>query len=64
MLYATQLLPRGYLHTPNDMILVNIMEVIEWTWIGLQLDRQLDGQGETNIPPPNINNNNYVVQRV
>ena len=35
MLYTTHLLPRGYNHTKNEMIPVNIVEVIERTQIRL-----------------------------
>ena len=38
MLYAIHL-PMGYLHTKNEMIAVNIVEVIERTQIRLQADR-------------------------
>ena len=68
----THLLPRVYLRTKNEMIMVNIMEVIVWTH--RQTDGQMDGcicpgewtdrwtdrRGETNLYPPN----NNVVQGV
>ena len=38
MLYMAHLLPRGYFHTKNEVIMVNIVEVIEWTWIRRQRD--------------------------
>ena len=49
------LLPRGYFH---EMIMVNIVEVIEWTRIHLQADgqmeRQIYGHGETNRHPQQL----------
>ena len=38
--YVAHLLPRGYFHTKYEMIAVNIVKVIEWTQICLQMDRQ------------------------
>ena len=52
MSHVAQLLPRGYFHTKNEMIAVNIVE--EQTQSFLQTDRQTyrqaEGQGETNTP--------------
>ena len=41
MLYITHL-PRGYFHTKNEMIMVNIVEITEHTQIRLQTDGQMD----------------------
>ena len=47
MLHATHLLPRGYFHTKNEMIAVNIVKVIEQTWIHRQTDGRMDRQIDT-----------------
>ena len=39
-LYETDLLPRGYFHTKNERIVVNV-DVLEWTRI--PPDRWIDG---------------------
>ena len=45
MLYAMHLLPRGYFHTNNEMIVVNIVEVIEW----VQTDSSKQTEGRTDV---------------
>ena len=42
MMYQTHLFPRGYFHTKDVIIVINIMEVIEQTQIHLQRGGQTD----------------------
>ena len=57
MLYETHLLLRGYFHTKNEMITVNIADVIEQTRL---VYRQTDNVKAIQCTPPN----NYIVQGV
>ena len=42
MLYfAAHLLEMGYFHNKNEMIPINLVEIIEWTGISLQMDWQM-----------------------
>ena len=47
----THLLPRGYFHTQNEMIVVNIAEIIQ---INRQMDSQINGQGKTITYPSQL----------